>query len=99
LSLQPDLMLLGTRTFAGLGGTERLLALPGVAATPALRLTIGPDHRWSLHGAALLGATLPLGADLIAGTLVTPAELSIGIVTALIGEPFFPWLLRARRVL
>jgi iron complex transport system permease protein len=41
----------------------------------------------------LLGANLLLGADLIARTLVAPAELPIGILTAITGAPFFLWLL------
>ncbi|WP_373508455.1 iron chelate uptake ABC transporter family permease subunit [Thiocapsa sp.] len=45
----------------------------------------------------MLGAILLLGADLIARTLVAPAELPIGIVTALLGGPFFLWLLASRR--
>jgi iron complex transport system permease protein len=76
-----------------------IIGFIGLVVPHLLRLTIGPDHRWLLPGAALLGATLLLGADLIARTLVAPAELPIGIVTALIGGPFFLWLLRARRVL
>jgi iron complex transport system permease protein len=44
-------------------------------------------------GSALLGGALLLGADLLARTIVAPAELPIGIVTALVGAPFFLWLL------
>ncbi|WP_026369532.1 FecCD family ABC transporter permease [Kallotenue papyrolyticum] len=66
----------------------------GLVVPHLLRLALGPDHRVLLPGAALLGATLLLGADLLARTLVTPAELPIGIVTALLGAPFFLWLLR-----
>jgi iron complex transport system permease protein len=58
-----------------------------------LRLMVGPDHRSVLPGSVLLGAGLLLGADLIARTLVAPAELPIGILTAIIGAPFFLWLL------
>ena len=50
-----------------------------------------------LPGSALLGATLLLCADLIARTIVAPAELPIGIVTALIGGPFFIYLLQKGR--
>jgi iron complex transport system permease protein len=58
-----------------------------------LRLAVGPDHRVLVPGSALLGGALLLGADLLARTIVAPAELPIGIVTALLGAPFFLWLL------
>jgi iron complex transport system permease protein len=58
-----------------------------------LRLAVGPDHRILVPGSALLGGALLLGADLLARTIVAPAELPIGIVTALVGAPFFLWLL------
>lgn len=65
----------------------------GLVVPHLLRLSIGPDHRYVLPGAGLLGAALLLLADLIARTIVVPSELPIGIVTALLGAPFFLWLL------
>ncbi|MEM8859747.1 MAG: iron chelate uptake ABC transporter family permease subunit, partial [Chloroflexota bacterium] len=65
----------------------------GLVVPHLLRLTIGPDHRYVIPGSALLGASLLLCADLIARTIVVPAELPIGIVTSLLGGPFFLWLL------
>jgi iron complex transport system permease protein len=61
------------------------------------RLALGPDHRRLLPASALLGAILLLLADLAARTVVAPAELPIGIVTALAGAPFFLWLLLRER--
>ena len=76
-----------------------IIGFIGLVVPHLLRLTLGPDHRLLLPGAALLGASLLLGADLIARTLVAPAELPIGIVTAIIGGPFFMYLLqRGRRL-
>ena len=76
-----------------------IIGFVGLVVPHLLRLTLGPDHRLLLPGAALLGASLLLGADLIARTLVAPAELPIGIVTAVIGGPFFIYLLqRGRRL-
>ncbi|GAB4038622.1 MAG: hypothetical protein Fur0014_07480 [Rubrivivax sp.] len=68
-------------------------------STAAVRslLRNGPDHRTLLPLAALLGATLLTAGDLVARTAVRPAELPIGILTALLGAPFFLWLLRRRR--
>jgi iron complex transport system permease protein len=65
----------------------------GLVAPHMARLASGPDHRALLPAAALLGAILAVSADLAARTLVAPAEMPIGIVTALIGVPFFLALL------
>lgn len=69
----------------------------GIVAPHLLRLTVGPDHRTLLPAAALLGAVLLVLADLFARVVVAPAELPIGIVTALVGAPVFLWLLLGRR--
>ncbi|MEH6727200.1 MAG: iron ABC transporter permease [Hyphomicrobiales bacterium] len=71
----------------------------GIVVPHLLRLLIGPDHRYLLPAAALLGATLLLTADAIARQIVAPAELPIGIVTAAIGAPFFLWILLRKRSL
>ena len=54
---------------------------------------LGAAHRVLLPGAALLGAALLVLADLAARTVVAPAEVPIGIVTTLLGAPFFLWLM------
>jgi iron complex transport system permease protein len=69
----------------------------GIVVPHLLRLATGPDHRWLLPNAALLGGSLLVGADMIARTIVAPAELPIGIVTAVIGAPVFLWILLQRR--
>lgn len=72
----------------------------GIVVPHLLRLASGPDHRWLLVNSALLGAIMLLGADMVSRTVVAPAELPIGIVTAIMGGPFFLWiLLRNRGVL
>lgn len=68
----------------------------GLVVPHLLRLTIGADHRFLLPGSALLGASLLIGADIVSRTIVSPAEIPIGIITALIGAPFFIWLLLKR---
>ncbi len=65
----------------------------GLVVPHLLRLITGADHRYLLINSVLLGANLMLGADILARNIVAPAELPIGIVTALIGAPFFIWLL------
>lgn len=69
----------------------------GIVVPHLLRLMIGPDHRYLLPNAALLGASLLILADMIARTIVAPAELPIGIVTATLGGPFFLWILIRNR--
>ncbi|CAE6962393.1 Belongs to the binding-protein-dependent transport system permease family. FecCD subfamily [Vibrio sp. B1ASS3] len=57
------------------------------------RMLAGPDHRTLLPISALMGALLLTAADMFARVAVAPAELPVGIVTALIGAPFFIYLL------
>ncbi len=58
----------------------------GIVVPHMLRLSIGPDHRYLLPASALLGATLLLLADAVSRTIVAPAELPIGIITALLAR-------------
>lgn len=74
-----------------------IIGFVGLVVPHLLRLLIGPDHRYLIPGSALLGASLLMAADLVARTLVAPAELPIGIVTAVIGVPFFLFLLLQNR--
>lgn len=74
-----------------------IVGFVGLVVPHLLRLIAGPDHRTLLPASALGGATLVLAADLVARTVVMPAELPLGIVTALAGGPYFLWLLRRTR--
>ncbi len=69
----------------------------GIVVPHLLRLASGPDHRTLLPNAALLGATMLILADVIARVVIAPAELPIGIVTAVLGAPVFLWILLKRR--
>jgi iron complex transport system permease protein len=69
----------------------------GIIVPHLLRLMIGPGHRLLLPGTMVLGAILLLGADTVARVIVAPAELPIGIVTAIVGAPFFIYLLLRQR--
>ncbi|MDO5641550.1 MAG: iron ABC transporter permease [Paracoccus sp. (in: a-proteobacteria)] len=72
----------------------------GIVVPHLLRLIAGPDHRWLLVNSALLGASVLVLADMVSRTVIAPAELPIGIITAMMGGPFFTWaLLSNRRVL
>lgn len=74
-----------------------VIGFVGLVVPHIVRLLTGPDHRYVLPGSMALGAALLLAADLASRTVVLPAELPIGIVTALAGGPFFIWLIRRRR--
>lgn len=69
----------------------------GIVVPHLLRLATGPDHRPLLINAALLGALLLVLADVIARVIIAPAELPIGIVTAVLGAPVFLWILLRQR--
>lgn len=74
-----------------------VIGFVGIVVPHLVRLVTGPSHRHVLPGSALLGAALLPAADVLARLLVAPAELPIGIVTAILGAPFFLWLLLTRR--
>ena len=63
----------------------------------AVRLSLGPDHRLLLPASALAGAIFVVIADLLARILLAPVEIPIGVITAVIGAPFFLILLRRSR--
>jgi iron complex transport system permease protein len=62
-----------------------------------LRMVLGPDHVRLLPATALAGALFLLVADTVARTAIAPSELPVGVLTALIGGPFFLYLLRKTR--
>jgi iron complex transport system permease protein len=74
-----------------------LIGFVGLIIPHMIRLLIGPDHRWLLPASALGGASLLMIADSIARVVVLPAELPTGILTALLGAPFFVALLIRQR--
>lgn len=74
-----------------------LIGFVGMIVPHVVRLVCGPDHRLLIPAAALTGAMFLVLADLLARTVLAPAELPVGIVTAFLGGPFFLWLLRRSR--
>lgn len=76
-----------------------VIGFVGLILPHVVRLLIGADHRAGLPAVAVLGAGFTIGTDLFARWIIAPLELPVGIVTALVGGPFFIWLLRrdARR--
>jgi iron complex transport system permease protein len=85
---------LATGALVGLTG---VIGFIGLVAPHLVRLLCGPDHRVLLPASALLGALLVVAADVLARTVVSPAELPLGILTASMGAPFFLAMLLRRR--
>ncbi|MDT0635578.1 iron ABC transporter permease [Spectribacter hydrogenoxidans] len=86
-------------TAAGVGVSVAVagaITFVGLVVPHIVRMLIGPDHRWLLPASAMAGAVLLLWADILARTLVAPTELPVGLLTALLGAPFFISLLRHR---
>lgn len=73
------------------------LSFVGIIVPHLVRLLVGGDHRLVLPAAALFGAAFLIGCDLVARTAFAPAELPVGVVTAIIGGPVFLWLLFRRQ--
>jgi len=74
-----------------------LVGFVGLVVPHAVRLVLGPDHRLLLPAAALAGGAFLVLADLVARTLLAPSEIPVGIITSLVGAPFFIYLLRRNR--
>jgi len=68
----------------------------GIVVPHLVRLMVGADHRIVLPASALFGAAFLVACDLVARTLLAPIEIPVGIVTAVLGGPFFLWLLIRR---
>ncbi|NGO70459.1 FecCD family ABC transporter permease [Streptomyces boncukensis] len=74
-----------------------IISFVGLLVPHLLRMAAGPGHRFLVPGSALGGAVVLVAADLAARTIAQPAELPLGVLTALVGSPFFFWLLRRTR--
>jgi iron complex transport system permease protein len=69
----------------------------GIIVPHMVRLLVGSDHRIVLPASALFGAAFLIGCDVLSRTIIAPVEIPVGVVTALIGGPFFLWLLVSRQ--
>jgi iron complex transport system permease protein len=74
-----------------------IILFVGLVVPHLVRMVAGPGHRLLLPASALGGALLLVVADLVARTIAPPAELPLGVLTALVGSPFFFWMLRRTR--
>ncbi len=80
-----------TAVSVAIGG---LIGFVGLIVPHAVRLTLGPDHRLLLPASALSGAVFLVICDILARSLMPPTEIPVGVLTAIIGAPFFIYLLR-----
>ena len=74
-----------------------IIAFVGLVTPHVLRLLLGPDNRVLIPMSALGGAVFVILADTVARTVIQPAELRVGILTAFVGAPFFILLLIQNR--
>ncbi len=74
-----------------------LIGFVGMVVPHAVRMVLGADHRIVMPASALIGGLFLMVADTVARTALAPAEIPVGVVTALVGGPFFIYLLVARR--
>ncbi|MFD1815263.1 FecCD family ABC transporter permease [Rhodococcus gannanensis] len=103
LGINPDrvrLILVGVATLgtAAVVSVSGLIGFVGIVVPHAVRLLVGPGHRLLLPLSLIVGAAFLVLADVAARTVMSPAELPIGVVTAAIGAPFFLLVLRRGRV-
>ncbi|NYF09201.1 iron complex transport system permease protein [Leifsonia sp. AK011] len=98
---------LRTRLLAAIGaivlcGAATAIAGPigfvGLVVPHVCRLLVGTDFRWLLPFSAVLGAALLVAADVLGRVVARPEEIQVGIITAIIGAPFFIWIVRRQRV-
>ncbi|TXK04201.1 iron ABC transporter permease [Microbacterium mitrae] len=85
-----------------LAGAATAIAGPigfvGLVIPHFCRLLVGTDHRWLVPFAAVTGAALLVGADVLGRVIARPEEIEVGIVAAIVGAPFFIWIVRRQRV-
>jgi iron complex transport system permease protein len=97
----PRLMLAGYVAGSFMAGSMTALTGPigfvGLIVPHAVRLRLGADHRILIPCSCLLGAAFLVFCDTVSRTALAPTEVPVGVVTAMLGGPFFIWLLRSKR--
>lgn len=91
------IIIVGSLLTAAAVSISGLIGFVGLVVPHAMRLLLGPRHRLLLPASALAGAIFLTLADLLARVLIAPAVLPVGIFTALVGAPFFLFLLRSSK--
>lgn len=92
-----QLLLLSALLIGAAVAMSGVIGFIGLVVPHLVRMRLGGDHRWLLPASALGGACLLLVSDTLARTLVAPAEMPVGLMTSLIGGPYFLWLVMRQR--
>ncbi len=96
-ALRRQLLLLTALITGVMVAVSGAIGFVGLMMPHIVRLVVGADHRIVLPASALTGAIFLIWVDVAARTVVQPQEIPVSIITALVGAPFFLWLLRWRR--
>lgn len=94
--VQRLLLLCSALLVAAAVAVSGVIGFVGLVVPHLVRLWLGADHRAVIPGSVLAGALLLLAADTLARTLVAPAEMPVGLLTSLLGAPWFLWLIFRR---
>lgn len=90
-------LVLATVVTASAVSIAGLIGFVGLVVPHVVRSLVGPDHRRLIPAAALAGGLFLAACDILARTVLAPREVPVGVITALVGGPFFLWILRQRR--
>src|SRR5690606_980192 len=93
--LKRRLLVAGSLLTATAVSVSGVIGFVGLIVPQAVRLVVGGDHRIVVPASTLAGAAVLVLCDTVARTVIAPAELPVGVVTALAGAPFFLYLLRS----
>jgi len=91
------LIIVATLATSAAVSVSGIIGFVGLMVPHAARLALGPNHKGLIISSALMGAIFLILADLLARTIIAPEEIPIGVITALVGGPFFLFLLRRAR--
>ena len=94
--VQRILLLCSALLVAAAVAVSGVIGFVGLVVPHLMRMWLGADHRATLPGTVLAGALLLLVADTVARTLVAPAEMPVGLLTSILGAPWFLWLIFRR---
>jgi len=94
--VQRILLLCSALLVAAAAAVSGVIGFVGLVVPHLMRMWLGADHRAVIPGSILAGASLLLVADTVARTLVAPAEMPVGLLTSLLGAPWFLWLIFRR---
>ena len=95
--VQRILLLCSALLVAAAVAVSGVIGFIGLVIPHLLRMWLGPDHRAVIPGSVLAGAFLLLIADTLARTAVAPAEMPVGLLTSILGAPWFLWLIFRQR--